>query len=877
MEPKTKRARALFSTFMAAVLTVTLAVPNMAFAQTASEQGGASNVAATETATPTAASASAPATQTASSATQAAASSAEATTLAVAPAEAAAATENSTAAAAVPATTVAQTDTPAASTAKNDSTSAAGATAAGSDDAAYPTGLVVDPLAIQKQNALNQSYNEAYASQSNGLSTQSAGATSTLPATYDLRNVNGTSYVTPARNQSPWNDCWAFGTTASIETNILKQNGGVGASSLNLSEHQLAYFAENPINSATVIAGRTVKGDQAGEGVYAKLSAGGSIDIAAQALTSWEGIASESQNSSLVHKASDGTIRTTSDWSLAEALRATSAARAVDYDKLPTPATIGVDASGQTYTYTHNEAGVDAIKRAVMSTGSVATSIHYDEDAADYNDKTGSLYVGKFVGSNHVVSIVGWNDNYAASKFSKNPGHDGAFLIKNSYGSYGSYEHIPVYVNGGATSTSFTKRMYTDSSGNQIYAYVDTDGEYGAAGSLYEITYQNGTYTLDTSHAYATGLALVDDSSPDLVYKTANGTTFTLARTKLAGTEGSPTWDGYFWISYYDWNYTDACSFTAEVPDSAGTYSNDHIYEYDYLGLSSRIATSEGAFDTTVNGAQSTTEAAGSQGAADETAQSASATVVAQCANVFTAVGNEMLTAVSAATQSAQNTVEVFIYRLVNGAKSPTQSATGQPEITTVYTAANAGYHTITLPRALYLHAGESFSVVERIINAQGQGYVPLELSATPMSGLDKSSIPYTAKVGAGESYISTDGGTTWIDASTLSLAYVRSKVNPVYAMAGIEVLGSGNVMIRAFTKDWTPAPTPAPTPTPAAAAGTAEIAPSSVPLAASAAPAAELPKTADESFALVALLVLLMASGLGTACIARRKVACER
>lgn len=104
-------------------------------------------------------------------------------------------------------------------------------------------------------------------------------------------------------------------------------------------------------------------------------------------------------------------------------------------------------------------------------------------------------------------------------------------------------------------------------------------------------------------------------------------------------------------------------------------------------------------------------------------------------ANVFTAVGNEALTAVSVATKSAANTVEVFIYRLINGAKSPTQSANGKPEITTTVTVNNAGYHTIDLSRPLYLHAGESFSVVERIMNAAGQGYVPLELGTSGLPG----------------------------------------------------------------------------------------------------------------------------------------------
>lgn len=66
-------------------------------------------------------------------------------------------------------------------------------------------------------------------------------AAGSLPETYDLRNVGGTSYVTPTRNQGRYGNCWAFAAMASLESAILKQNvdDRVTAATLDLSEDHM--------------------------------------------------------------------------------------------------------------------------------------------------------------------------------------------------------------------------------------------------------------------------------------------------------------------------------------------------------------------------------------------------------------------------------------------------------------------------------------------------------------------------------------------------------------------------------------------------------------------------------------------------------------
>jgi hypothetical protein len=428
-----------------------------------------------------------------------------------------------------------------------------------------------------------------------------------------------------------------------------------------------------------------------------------------------------------------------------------------------------------------------------MGTGGVEAMVMYDEGAA-YRADTGALYNPSYVQANHAITIVGWDDDYPSSNFAKAPDDNGAFLVRNSYGSYGTYEKIDVRVNGSTTSEKFTQRVYTDQSGVEHYVYLDQSNEYGQGeGTMFELTKgTGGTYSLDTSKPYKTGVKVLDKTSSSIEYQLSDGSKIKASMTPLAGTENSPTWGGCFWLSYYDASVMNATSYSAEEPDSSGKFSADHIYEYDYLGNASSIPTMEGAFDTT-----SGPHVRDGGGPSAPTSSPRWATRSSRPS--------------PRRPRAPRARSRVLVYRLLGGATGPTQSATGQPEATVTYKAANAGYHTIDLTTPFFLHAGESYSVVERITNYQGQGYVPVEMGRKASPGLGKgTSIGTTAKSGEGESYISQDGGATWTDVSTLS-DYIKKMVNPAYATAGLVPTSVGNVMIRAFTKDWTPTPEPTP------------------------------------------------------------------
>jgi C1A family cysteine protease len=80
-------------------------------------------------------------------------------------------------------------------------------------------------------------------------------------------------------------------------------------------------------------------------------------------------------------------------------------------------------------------------KWAVMTYGAVDVALYADAgmtsstDSAAYRVATSAYYYASPQSPNHAVDIVGWNDAYPASNFATRPPGNGAFLVRNSWGS----------------------------------------------------------------------------------------------------------------------------------------------------------------------------------------------------------------------------------------------------------------------------------------------------------------------------------------------------------------------------------------------------------------------------------------------------------
>jgi C1A family cysteine protease len=72
------------------------------------------------------------------------------------------------------------------------------------------------------------------------------------------------------------------------------------------------------------------------------------------------------------------------------------------------------------------------IKLAVQNNGAMYTTFYYNKTF--YSPTNCSYYYDGSSGANHAVDIVGWDDSFDNNKFSKIPPGDGAFIVKNSWG-----------------------------------------------------------------------------------------------------------------------------------------------------------------------------------------------------------------------------------------------------------------------------------------------------------------------------------------------------------------------------------------------------------------------------------------------------------
>lgn len=219
-----------------------------------------------------------------------------------------------------------------------------------------------------------------------------------LPSQYDPRNVNGAVKVTPVRDQGSNETCWAFATVAAMESNLIKK--GYADASINLSENQFAYFF---YNRKTDPLGYT-----AGDYNFAMKpwnQNGGTLYGAGLAVSTWAGMTYESVSPYLSTPADNLCYR-----------HEYSARSVVFLD----------------YNIKSLSTSVSRIKEAVSKYGAVATGMYMDWES--YLSSNGAYYCNK-KGGNHAVTIVGWDDNYSRRKFgSVKPSRDGAWIVKNSYG-----------------------------------------------------------------------------------------------------------------------------------------------------------------------------------------------------------------------------------------------------------------------------------------------------------------------------------------------------------------------------------------------------------------------------------------------------------
>lgn len=194
-----------------------------------------------------------------------------------------------------------------------------------------------------------------------------------LPASFDLRTQGK---VTPVRDQGQNGSCWAFASYGSLESTL----GGRDD------------FSEKHMRNT--------------HGFDWHPSQGGTHQIATAYLARWSGPVSERDEP-------------------------------YDDNDFTSPTVLPRQKDIMKVLYlpdVRNASGRDILKQAIYNDGALYTTILGTNDSKYYNARTASHYCYGSERANHAITIVGWDDNYSASNFSRRPSGNGAWLCKNSWG-----------------------------------------------------------------------------------------------------------------------------------------------------------------------------------------------------------------------------------------------------------------------------------------------------------------------------------------------------------------------------------------------------------------------------------------------------------
>ena len=284
------------------------------------------------------------------------------------------------------------------------------------------------------------------------------GAQYDYPSYFDLRNDDLVSCV---KNQWPWGSCWAFGATAVAEISILSQLREISPDyaeyyadpdKLDLSELQQSWFAYTKLPDY----GFDDPHSQAGEGTFLpnmyRLGNGGYTYMLGTAYADGIGPIPESlapyktwdgwMDDDVSYSLNETELSDPDDiWYVPEYMRFASAFELVESRTLPEFWT--VDEENEDNYEFHPEA-IDAVKEELMENRGVAITYcadtaHGDDESEGYeflNKESYAHYIPEPRDSNHVVCIVGWDDDYSRENFNPlyQPPADGAWIAKNSWG-----------------------------------------------------------------------------------------------------------------------------------------------------------------------------------------------------------------------------------------------------------------------------------------------------------------------------------------------------------------------------------------------------------------------------------------------------------
>ncbi len=224
---------------------------------------------------------------------------------------------------------------------------------------------------------------------------------------FSLRDIIPENVI--VRNQGSENSCWAFTTLACLETNLALKNKRAG------KETKVYDFSEQYMVSSSFY-NNYLNGLINNRGLNFKPYEGGNFETRAIGnITNGYGVVNEEDYPYLNTEAP------------------------VDLNGLKNKKMVADVLDTITFSNPKNNderiSLVKKIKEHIVENGGVYTAIKaLDIGNFKFNPFNGALYHNNEEYPNHAVTIIGWDDNYSKDNFVSKPERDGAWIVKNSYG-----------------------------------------------------------------------------------------------------------------------------------------------------------------------------------------------------------------------------------------------------------------------------------------------------------------------------------------------------------------------------------------------------------------------------------------------------------
>ena len=299
-------------------------------------------------------------------------------------------------------------------------------------------------------------------------------------------------YITSVKNQNPYGTCWAFATVALLEANAVKK--GLFETTPDFSERHLAHNVYNRKGIDDPL-GNTL-GDYmvAWEPWYDN---GGNLASSTKHLMNWQGPTTEA---AVPYSGEDVDKSSFFDSEL----------HMINTEE------ISLD-------------NPDAVKSAIIKYGAVAVSYYHSDGFL--NESTGAYYNNVSNSTNHAVTIIGWDDDYATSNFLTAPSSKGAWLVKNSWGTWFANDGY-FWISYEDTSLANVYSIEVDSVDNYDHNFFYTGGyaesyfEYiniATAGNIFTNTLSDPQYI----KAVSVQIASADTDCSVQIYKNPTDNAFT--------------------------------------------------------------------------------------------------------------------------------------------------------------------------------------------------------------------------------------------------------------------------------------------------------------------------------------------------------------